>query len=162
MRAKRAYTVGGLGGVAEADAERGDPASGPRRPGLTSAARAAPSAYWAAWADALPLLRERSPLLPNMCVRLLTDGGGHAPSLQSAAEARELHLVEGWQEFSSWATVAEGARPPRSSDEASGIGSTMHRVYAASTFARARCYPPCRHPNSPFSGHKLPPRPEHG
>ncbi|OLP73255.1 hypothetical protein AK812_SmicGene47575 [Symbiodinium microadriaticum] len=39
--------------------------------GLASAVRTAPAAYWAAWADSLSVLGERSPALAEACVRQL-------------------------------------------------------------------------------------------
>jgi len=39
--------------------------------GLASAVRTAPAAYWAAWADTIPVLGERAPALAEACVRQL-------------------------------------------------------------------------------------------
>ena len=55
-------------------------------PGLLPAERAV-AGFWAAWEDALPVLRQRSPALAEPCVHLLASGGGCAPCSRSAAEA---------------------------------------------------------------------------
>ena len=59
--------------------------------GLTSAVRTAPAAYWAAWADALPVLGERAPALAEACVRQLEAGETNATAtcLCNAAVARD-------------------------------------------------------------------------
>ena len=48
--------------------------------GLLSAARTAPAAYWAGWADALPVLRKRPLVLAEARAGFLADGGGGAVS----------------------------------------------------------------------------------
>ena len=86
--------------------------------GLTSAVRTAPAAYWAAWADALPVVGERAPALTEACVRQL--GAGR---LRPAAAAPRLR-AEGWQVCPSWRTIADGARPPPVTDR--GMGDWLH------------------------------------
>ena len=44
--------------------------------GLQSAQRTAPAAYWAAWADALPVMRARAPDLAARCREVLERGSG--------------------------------------------------------------------------------------
>ena len=43
--------------------------------GLASAERIAPAAYWAAWADGLPVMLQRRPGVANRCARELAFGG---------------------------------------------------------------------------------------
>ena len=59
--------------------------------GLQSAQRTAPAAYWAAWMDALPILRAfpaRSPAFADRCLQTWEGNGDLAPCLQEAADAR--------------------------------------------------------------------------
>ena len=92
--------------------------------GLLSATRTAPAAYWAGWADALPVLRQRLPEFAETCARLLANGGGGAPSLQRAAEARALLQTEGWHTCPAWRDIVEGTRPPPMRD--TGLGDWPH------------------------------------
>ena len=65
--------------------------------GLRSAARTAPAAYWAAWADALPVLSARLPAQCAVLVTALEQDGGGSQSLQAAARAAQLLEAEGFQ-----------------------------------------------------------------
>ena len=57
--------------------------------GLRCAARMAPAAWWASWADCLPMLRERAPALTaDICRALDAGAAGLPPGLRQAAEAR--------------------------------------------------------------------------
>ena len=58
--------------------------------GLASAVRTAPVEYWAAWADALPVLDERAPALAEACVRQLEGRDAETTCLRGAAVARNL------------------------------------------------------------------------
>ena len=58
--------------------------------GLMHAERLSPAAYWAAWADALPVLQQRCPEAAARCLQELRSGNqAAAPSLQAAAAAGE-------------------------------------------------------------------------
>ena len=113
-----------LGGVAsgEADGERKLATLPASRGGLglASAVRTAPAAYWAAWADALPVLGERAPALAEACVRQLEGRDAETTCLRSAAVARNLLQAEGWQECPSWRAIADGARPPVATERSLG------------------------------------------
>ena len=65
--------------------------------GLQDARRTAPSAYWAAWADALPLLTTRQPNIAEAIVRHLQNNESHAPSLTALREAADFLAAEGFQ-----------------------------------------------------------------
>ena len=76
-----------LGGIASGEADgAGKLATLPASLGglgLASAVRTAPAAYWAAWADAIPVIGERAPALAEACVRQLEGrdtGGGTQPA----------------------------------------------------------------------------------
>ena len=106
------------------------------------------SVYWAAWADALPVLGERAPALAEACVRQLEGRDAETACLRSAAVARNLLQAEGWQ----------GARPGEQSRMVPAhqwrltgasvtgrmAGSTVRRALATYTSASARCYQTCR------------------
>ena len=78
--------------------------------GLAQAVRTAPAAYWAAWADALPVLAARSPAFAAWTVRALS--GEHTPAcLRATEESRSLLVAEGWSEPPAWDELARGAAP---------------------------------------------------
>ena len=80
--------------------------------GLRSSERTAPGAYWAAWADALPVLRERQPgWAQRICTELQKGLDAGADCLQQAEAAGNLLENEGWAERPSWPALLAGARP---------------------------------------------------
>ena len=93
--------------------------------GLRSAVRTAEPAYWAAWADALPILLERLPEYARLWVAQLTEAEscsdfplGSLPACLKEAEVarRKLQLeaasVRNVWKLPSWAEIAAGKRPP--------------------------------------------------
>ena len=80
--------------------------------GLQCAVRTAPAAYWAAWADALPVLRARRPDAAARCLAELAAGPAAAATcLRAAAEAGGVLDDAGWQGRPSWHDVHNGVRP---------------------------------------------------
>ena len=80
--------------------------------GLQCAVRTAPAAYWAAWADALPVLRARRPDAAARCLAELAAGPAAAAAcLRAAAEAGGVLADAGWQGRPSWHDVHHGVRP---------------------------------------------------
>ena len=80
--------------------------------GLRSAARTAPAAYWAAWADALSMLRARNARWADtFCAALQDSEGQGAQCLREAAAAGAVLDSEGWVERPSWTSLLAGARP---------------------------------------------------
>ena len=81
--------------------------------GLRSAARCAPAAYWASWADALHMIRQRTPRVAAMVLRSLSQEeeplGGCLAELHAATGQLDR---EGFWWRPSWAEVFEGKRPP--------------------------------------------------
>ena len=78
--------------------------------GLRSAERTKVSAYWASWADCMPMIRERHPQVAEQFAASL-EGHPDTPYLSEAAvAARSLRGVMGF-EPPSWAALATGARP---------------------------------------------------
>ena len=89
--------------------------------GLQSAELTAPAAYWAAWADALPAIRDRLPgCAENYVVMLETDAEDAAHCLAEAARERRSLQAEGWSECPTWRVVLEGARPTPSTEDSAG------------------------------------------
>ena len=86
--------------------------------GLRSAVRTAAAAYWASWADALPVLRLRC---PDAATFLLADlrrtGGPLLRCAREAAAAGECLSAEGWTRRPSWQDVMEGAEPEQPEEE---------------------------------------------
>ena len=78
--------------------------------GLRSAVRTSVPAYWASWADCMPMIRERHPQVAEQFAASL-EGHPDTPHLREAAAAvRSLHGVMRF-EPPSWVAVATGARP---------------------------------------------------
>ena len=115
--------------------------------GLLAAERVSPAAYWAAWADALPVLRQR---YPDAAARLVQELEGEpaAPCLRAAAEAARQLAAEGWTSRPEWASCARGADAPAAEGELGlGIpGWQRHAVLALHTSFRERVLLPALAP----------------
>ena len=57
--------------------------------GLRSAERTRVSAYWASWADCMPMIKERHPMVAELFVRSL-EGVLDTPHLREASHLRGL------------------------------------------------------------------------
>ena len=83
------------------------------RVGLTSAVRLAPAAYWAAWADAIPVMAVRRPDAAARCVAELAAGSAaRAPSLRAAQAAADQLRAAGWATIPEWEALLTTAAPP--------------------------------------------------
>ena len=115
--------------------------------GLLAAERVSPAAYWAAWADVLPVLRQR---YPDAAARLVQELEGEpaAPCLRAAAEAARQLAAEGWTSRPEWASCARGADAPAAEGELGlGIpGWQRHAVLALHTSFRERVLLPALAP----------------
>ena len=85
--------------------------------GLRSALRTAPAAYWASWADTLPMMWQRCPQLAGTFCAALMDAEAslstaRALSLRSAAVARTELLAAGFADCPDWLDLLHGKRPP--------------------------------------------------
>ena len=110
--------------------------------GLRSAERTSPAAYWASWADALEVIRQRR---PNEAAAFLAElervGGAQAPCLREVQEAADLLDHEGFEHAGvgarpSWRELFEGARPPQREDRGEtepGEWINGWQFYASST-----------------------------
>ncbi len=81
--------------------------------GLRSAARTAPAAHWASWADCLPMIQARHPGLAERLVGALDDeAGGQSASAISARACLTALQAEGFDLHPGWRELRAGARPP--------------------------------------------------
>jgi hypothetical protein len=110
--------------------------------GLRSAARLAQAAYWASWADCLPMIHRRHPAIAAYCRQALDLPVGDVAlvdSLQEARLAREELLREGFDACPTWAGVLAGTRPPQADGTEPGEwahGWQYHAASARDGFAR--------------------------
>ena len=101
--------------------------------GLRSATRTRAAAYWASWADTLPMTAQRCPLLAQRLHEELESGRSSAHSLQEAHNAREQLLAAGYRECPTWAAVRAGARPPKPEELEPGEYAHGWQYFASST-----------------------------
>lgn len=87
--------------------------------GLYAAARLAPAAYWASWADALPVLRQRVPALAERLTAILSTAAASGTTCLHEAAACGTHLdAQGWTARPPWDILLSGPRAPPPLDEA--------------------------------------------
>ena len=79
--------------------------------GLRSAVRSRQSAYWASWADTLPMVRMRHRAIAESFVEALVTGVCPVSLVEAEDCRRNLTGVMGF-EPPSWPALAAGARPP--------------------------------------------------
>ena len=73
---------------------------------------ASPAAYWAAWADALPVLRLRRREAAACCLAELEAGSASLALCLRAAAAAGAHLTHaGWEGRPEWRAIHDGLRP---------------------------------------------------
>ena len=79
--------------------------------GLRTATRMAPAAFWASWADALPMLSQRLPALTDQIMQSLdsVQDGGCLEQLQAAGLSLDRG---GFLRRPDWVQLRAGARPP--------------------------------------------------
>jgi hypothetical protein len=123
--------------------------------GLRSAVRLAPAAYWASWADALPLLHRR---LPQAAARLLQQLQAGASSttecLQQAAASAQALAAAGfepppWQELTG-SEAAPPATPPATAQTGPEAGKEPQRQALTKQTWQA-CAATAPQPNKPYS-----------
>ena len=118
---------------------------------LLAAERISPAACWAAWADALPVLRQRYPEAADRLLHDLTEARD-PPCLQAAAAAAVRLDEAGWADRPGWEACAGGAPVPPSQGELGlgGLGWQRHAVLALHTFFRERELLPAIPPASSY------------
>ena len=80
--------------------------------GLRSAVRTGPAAYWASWADTLPMIAVRCPaVVSQLKEELRKEVASESASVVAASAALAKLQIEGY-EASHWRDVLRGQRPP--------------------------------------------------
>lgn len=79
--------------------------------GLSSASVLATPAYWASWADTLPVLALQAPQLTRAFLLQLQQPSSTTPSLQSAIQTAQRLEQHGWQP-PTWDAIVAGELPP--------------------------------------------------
>ena len=93
--------------------------------GLRSAIRARVSAYWASWADTLPMMQSRHPQIADIMVYHL-EGVTESPCLGAASSAAaELDELDD-MDVPQWSELAAGLRPPSREPEHHEPGAPRH------------------------------------
>eukprot|EP00973_Karenia_brevis_P053240 7401539-Karenia_brevis.AAC.1 len=79
---------------------------------MRSAARSASAAYWASWADAIPVLQKRSPRIAAIILQALSTGNQEAASCSHEVQhCRDLLVAQGYSSCPSWQDIGSGVRP---------------------------------------------------
>ena len=100
--------------------------------GLRDSMRTRPAAYWASWADTLPILMQRFPTIgANMVAQLMQlaaqgDDGHRTMCLCDAEVAGARCELAGWQSRPTWLDLANGARPPPLPNDGQVLGEWQH------------------------------------
>ena len=92
-------------------------------------------AYWASWADCLPMMRERNPALAGRLMHVLESNSDTEPGcLQELRDSRRSLIAEGFDGCPSWTAIWDGQRPP--APERSEAGDYAHgwQFLGSSTF----------------------------
>lgn len=81
--------------------------------GLFSASRVAEAAYYAGWADSLPVIAQRDPALAARCVdELVLGAASSGATFRAGAEAAQRLLATGWAACPPWPTFLQPAAAP--------------------------------------------------
>ena len=83
--------------------------------GLTSATITAAPAYWASWADTLPILYRQAPQQATTLLQQLEAETSATPSIQALTQAMDQLQRHGF-EPPSWADLVQGSAPPTQPD----------------------------------------------
>ena len=104
---------------------------------MRSAVRTGPAAYWASWADTLPMIAARCPAAASQLEEELRKGvASESASVVAASAALAKLQVEGY-EAPDWRDVLKGQRPPPVERPEPGDFRHGWQYYAAS---RAETY----------------------
>ena len=106
--------------------------------GLMSATHLAAPAFWASWADAIPVLHRQTPAVADAILQLFTDPAQAPAHIQAAQAARQTIQEQGW-EPPTWPQLRE-AQPPHSPAEFF-CGADATRLAKASNSPFQLCSP---------------------
>ena len=84
--------------------------------GLMSASHLAVPAFWASWADAVPVLHRQTPAVATAILEMFAAPAAAPPHVQAALDTRQAIAEQGW-EPPTWQQLIE-AQPPHSHTEA--------------------------------------------
>ena len=90
---------------------------------MRSAVRTSPSAWWASWADCLPMIARRHPVVAAQVVRSM-ELAPTIPSLLSLGDAARTILDMGGYEVPSWPALVDCVRTPPPDPENNEPGSS--------------------------------------
>ena len=99
--------------------------------GLRSATRTALAAYWASWADILPIMKQRCPILAARFLAELESNNGPTSCLMAAKEARSTLERVGYKECPTWLEIWNGVRPEQMTIKDPGEWSYGWQYFAA-------------------------------
>ena len=88
--------------------------------GLRSACRTSPAAYWAFWADTLPMMRARNADLAGGFLEQLKGEAAVVLALAATLEAEALVRGSGYRQCPDWDAVWNGARPQQTTEAEPG------------------------------------------
>jgi len=100
--------------------------------GLRNSCRTSSAAYWASWADCIPVLLERFPAHARAIVAELSRFAGQRSDFHGVQCLVEAELAgrrceaAGWQERPAWVDVASGLRPPQTLESEWALGEWKH------------------------------------
>ena len=102
--------------------------------GLRSASRGAEAAYWASWADALPMIHQRNPEVAAAVVLQLAPGAAAAAGCMAELDKACRRLDhEGFRDRPSWQELRDGARPPEPKEHDPGEWQQGWQYFASSS-----------------------------
>ena len=111
--------------------------------GLRSAQRTAPAAFWASWADALPMLAARCPRLVTNLLEDFADANVTNPIIRELREAELLLKREGFLSMPSWDQLRQGVRPDQIIRQSVEPGEWSHGWQYFASSSRERHFRRC-------------------
>ena len=99
--------------------------------GLRSALRTAPAAYWASWADTLPMVRARNPDLARSMLERLEGSAEATECVTAAVEAQRRVKAAGYDQCPEWRAVWDGQRPEQTTEAEPGEWKHGWQYFAA-------------------------------
>ena len=101
---------------------------------MRSAQRTSPAAYWASWADTLPMMKTRNPELAEDLLRQLRREEETVAAVAQALEAEQQVRDAGYRECPSWDELWAGKRPEQVTETEPGEWKHGWQYFAASRF----------------------------